>query len=341
MGFDNNYVMEFSETLELRRIAKYKNDKGECSPFSKLVKTWSQLKPNGKNPISQVYFKHAPSLSSRSAREFIKSPSNQDDDESDFKIVKDNSYLEKVKDEKKSTLAISLSNTEEVPKIIPINQIVLDVYFFQTRNKVTLSLPDEITVDDMISRALQSYSKTKYPPLPHGINSDAYEVWLPEDDNIFPDTDYAIDKTASVASLGVSTLCICDIPDYRSSIYNSKRGTNVVKIPSKSGLLHVKFIYENRWAVLALNPESHLSEVLIQLWKKFLIIGDLSVKMFEFRVFIEEGGYECALDMSLKIKELPKQDIRLYRKILADTPKNLGHRGHKSLQIFFNAKNFK
>jgi hypothetical protein len=83
----------------------------------------------------------------------------------------------------------------------------------------------------------------------------------------------------------------------------------------------LQVFFENNWAVIAVNPNSRLREVLVPLWKKFFIFGELCTNMFEFRIFIEEGGYECALDMDLLIKEIPNTDIRLYRKVLADTPK--------------------
>lgn len=332
--------MEFSEALELKRIAKYHNNQGECSPFTKLVKSWTKLNPSEKSPVTPLVFKstmHAPSFS---AYANVLSPAGLKNFEKDFEIVQDNSYLEEPRKKRNSILTISLKSSEETVNSSPIKQLNLKVYFFRSSNKINLSVPKEITVNDMITRALQAYTKTKYPPLPYGINTEAYEVWLPDEDGIFPDTDYSIDKSLFVAYLNATTLCILEKADFRSSLYISKRGSSVLRIRTKTGSIHLKFLYESNWAIIALNPESYLCDVLAQLWKKFFILGELSAKMFEFRVFIEEGGYECALDMSLKIKELPKQDIRLYRKVLADTPKNLIRRNHKSQQIFFNPKHF-
>ncbi|OMJ77291.1 hypothetical protein SteCoe_23160 [Stentor coeruleus] len=332
--------MEFSETLELKRIAKYRNNQGECSPFTKLVKSWTKQNSSEKSQVTPFIFKpliHSPSFSECSN---ALSPAGLEKFEKDFEIVQDNSYLDELKKKKNSILTLSLKNSEETVNNSPIKQLTLKIYFFRSLNKINLSVPKEIMVNDMITRALQAYSKTKYPSLPYGINSEAYEVWLPDEDGIFPDTDYTIDKSSFVSHLNATTLCILEKANFQSSLYTSKRDSSVLRIRTKTGLIHLKFLYKSNWAVIALNPESHLYDVLGQLWKKFFILGELSAKMFEFRVFIEEGGYECALDMSLKIKEIPKQDIRLYRKVLADTPKKFIRRNHKSQQIFFNSKYF-
>ena len=190
---------------------------------------------------------------------------------------------------------------------------------------------------DMIYKALVAYSRTQSAALPHGMDLEGYEVWIPEDEGYLPDTDYAINHNSFVAILAVSTLCLCEKPEFKPSICTNSIGSRLLRRNTRPGKYLVKFFFENTSAVIDVNPSAKLSEVLVVLWRKFFILEELTPDMFEFRMFIEEVGNECALDMGLMIKELPKTDIRLYRKIHADTPQGkpqgMLHRLHKSQVI--------
>lgn len=327
--------MEFSEASELKRIASRSKLNGESSPFTKLV---TKYNPNKKSDFS-------PSIQpgSNSSFDFPTFPTSStmtayipnDPIQALLKIEKDTSYLNEPNHHKRSSLTMSLLSHEPIFEVSQVKQLILEIYFFCTPVKIQLIVPQEITVIDMMAKALSAYSKTESRILPHGLNTDGYEVWIPEDDGYMPDTDYAIDRSLYVAKLAVNVLCICEKPGFKSDFSNGKAEDLLRRHGRHDGKL-VKFYFENTSALVAVNPNLQLREVLVLLWKKFFILGDLNADMFEFRVFIEEGGYECALDMGLMIKELPKMDIRLYRKVHADTPKNNSHMKNMSQNFKFD-----
>jgi hypothetical protein len=321
--------MEFSEFFELNRIAKSTHLNYRSHPNLKLSK--SEITSTGKLPDHKLKY----NLSSDGSF-YSDFSSKSTEIYEPFKIEKDTSYLDDIKTSKRSSLTLSLLEPEEKLNKSPLKQLSIEIYFFRSPNKVKLIVPNEITVNDIIIKALLAYSKSNYSRLPHGTNSDGYEIWLPEDDGYLPDLDYLIDKKLYVANLSASSLCLCEKPDFRSSIYDINNGSRNLRKNIKSDTLHTKFVYENNYKIIAVNPDSTLSSLLITLWKKFFIFGDISADMFEFRIFIEEGGYECAVDMSLEIKDLPNTDIRLYRKVLADTPKSSDYNSCKSLAFIKN-----
>jgi hypothetical protein len=325
-------LMEFSEAFELKRIAKSRIITGESSPITKLFNTRSSIPTSDSTPTSRITNQSSPP-DFYAPEPIIINPSNLAKI-SGFHIEKDTSYLQEAKQAKRSSLTMSLIDSSvDTEKNSPIKQLTLDIYFFRTPDKIRLKVPYEIKVGDMLAKALLAYSKSKFPMLPHGLNIEGYEVWLPEDNYNLPDTDYAINPGCFVHSLGVKVLCVCEKPGFRSSIYTSSKVSSILNNQTRGGLAHVKFFFENSSVVIAVRPNTLLREILVTLWKKFFIFGELSVEMFEFRLLIEEGGYECALDMGLKIGELPSKSIRLYRKVLADTPKALTRKTHKS-QVF-------
>jgi hypothetical protein len=270
----------------------------------------------------------------------LPSSASKEDLELDLVIEKDTSYLQENNQAKQSSLTLLLQQKEEFFHPSPIKTLNLTLYFFRTLNKIHLSVPVEIISGDLIAKALLKYDKTDFPKLPHGLDSQGYDLWIADEDSCLPDMDYSIEPGTFVASLRVKTFCICEKPGFRSSIFNSNNGSQKVIKNSRPGTVHTKFFFENSSVVVAVKPDDSLEKVLVLLWKKFFVFGDLNKELWEFRVFVKEIGNECAVDMGLMIKELPRVDIRLYRKVLADIPRSAFYKKGTSSQYVFKESSF-
>ena len=308
--------MEFSEKSELNRIART----CECLLSPK------HLKPHPQNPShsdSKLIFpdteesQNFPSDSRNcpESRPFpvAHSPTN-------LIIEKDNSFLIETHHNKKSSLTISLMQEEDKsPTFLP-HQLKVLVYFFSSPLKLQLSLPSEITISGLLSKALLALKKTNFSALPNGLDASGYEVWLPEDESYMPDKDYVLDGNTRVADLSMSVFCVCarsgyvQKDSYKSSSVSMRRSLVKDKVI-------IKFYFEGTWAHFAVDPNDRLAEVLEPLMKKLFITSDLSEEMLEFRIFVGGTSEECPVDMGLMIKELGTNDIRLYRRKYADAPK--------------------
>lgn len=318
--------MEFSEEFELTRLSKSRKLSTE-SILSKLTKHRNLATLHTVHEYTEHSEKKSNSHSGR------KIYNDQEDVESELKFEKDNSYLNKPKHAQRSSLTLLLQQPEGSFGSFSGKLLNLVVYFFRTMNRIKLAVPQEITAADTIIKALLAYDRAGIGKLPHGLDSQGYELWIADEETCLPDTDYTISANKFVALLGVKTLCICEKPDYRSSIYQSNNGSSLITKNAKPGSIHARFFFENSSTVVAVKPESELREVLIILWKKFYVFGNLNTNDFEFRVFIKEIGHECGLDMGLMIKELPGLDIRLYRKVLADSPQVI-HKKQSNSHIY-------
>jgi len=308
--------MEFSEEFELARLSKSRKLSTE-SILTKLAKARNSatLHPVHEHTENSEY--KAKSHSNK------KSYNGLEDKDSELKFEKDNSYLSRPKHVQRSSLTLLLQQPEGSPARYSGKLLNLAVYFFRTMNVIRLVVPQEITAADTVIKALLAFDKAGMGKLPHGLDSQGYELWIADEETCLPDTDYTISPNTFMALLSVKTLCICEKPDYRSSIFQSNNGSSLVTKNPKPGSIHARFFFENSSTVVAVKPESELREVLLTLWKKFFVFGNLNTNDFEFRVFVKEIGNECALDMGLMIKELSELDIRLYRKVLADSPQTL------------------
>lgn len=312
--------MEFSEDFELARLSKSRKTSADLI-FSRLFKS------RNSNTLHTI---HENTENSPKSFELFPRVSSKEDIVSNLKFEKDSSYLNKAKHTQRSSLTLLLQQPESGPVTNSGKALNLVVLFFRTMNKIRITVPQEITAGDTIIKALLAFDKAGMGKLPHGLDSQGYDLWIADEESCLPDTDYTISPNTFVSLLGVKTFCICEKPDYRSSIFQSNNGSSLITKSSKPGSVHKRFFFENSSTVVAVKPESKLNEILITLWKKFYIVGDLNSSLFEFRVFVKEIGHECALDMELMIKELPDLDIRLYRKVLADMPQSLHKRQAKS-----------
>ena len=305
--------MEFSEIFELNRIAK-------CiqlfKPKNKMQKLKSKtLAVNRESsPSMQLSLKSSPD-SLQCSMNSEKSPAKH---LPLLDFEKDNSYLYSPSVLRRSSLTESLLEISDTKFLSPLNQLVIEVYFFRSLNKLKLVLPMDITVSDLLIKALQAYSNMNFSRLPYGLDSNGYELWVSEDENHLPDTDYILNKRSKVSTLGVSILCLCEKKGYidRSSYKISK---SIINRHGKDRLL-IKFYFEGAWSHLAVEINLKLSDVLVLLMKKFAIVGKASEREFEFRIFIRDTCEECPVDMGLYIRELNTNDIRLYRKKYADAP---------------------
>lgn len=312
--------MEFSEDFELARLSKSR----KANTDSILLKLFKNKNSNTLHAV------HDNAENSFKSFEMFPRVHSKEDIASSLKFEKDCSYLNKAKHAQRSSLTILLQQPEDESFTHSGKVLNLVILFFRTMNKIRITVPQEISAGDTIIKALLAFDKAGIGKLPHGLDSQGYDIWIADEESCLPDTDYTISPNTFISLLGVKTFCICEKPDYRSSIFQSNNGSSLITKSSKQGIVHKRFFFENSSTVVAVKPESKLSEVLITLWKKFYILGDLNSSLFEFRVFVKEIGHECAVDLQLMIKELPDLDLRLYRKVLADTPQSLHKRQAKS-----------
>lgn len=318
--FNNtSFDMEFSEVNELNRIAGSIMKSNRLNPF-RSAKKLSPLQHHHITKNSPESLSKSPTLSNNP---LLQGQVQKSCALPTFSIEKDNSYLTERFPNRRSSLTLSLSQPDEFILSTPIKQLVLEVYFFRSPTKFKLIVPPEITVSGMLSKALQAYSKYIYSSLPLGNNANAYQVWLADEDTHFPDFDYLLDQNIQVSKLGVSCFCVCektgctDIFSDRKLSIRSIKAKNLTLVKDKN-LTLVKFHFKGSWTHLAVQKNWKLANVLPILQRKFFFSGD--EKDFEFRVFIQDTGEECPVDMTLLIKDLGFSEIKLYRKKLADNP---------------------
>lgn len=303
--------MEFSEAFELNRIVQVR----DFLPYSNRLKDLKKLSSGCNSIETSPQF----SQNSKSTPDYDGFFSHYHQNESDLLTIEvDNSYLREKVNTRRSSLTVLIQDTSDFLSTSSVNHLVLEIFFFRTENKIKLTVPSEITVGDLLRKALSSFGKANVLDLPNGLDSNGYEIWIAEDDSYLPDTDCLIENNSMVASLGVTTFCICAKAEFTPK--DSYKGSFSVRHTVTSDKLLVKFYFERAWTHLAVNPNEKLSQVLQSLIRKFFITGALTEEMFEFRIFLQDTGEECNVDMSLPIRELRTNDIRLYRKKYKDSP---------------------
>ena len=230
--------MEFSEISELNRIAK-SIQIFKSSDQLRKIPTISISLNGDSSPVVQLSLKSSPESRQGSLRNETTStkPFQQ------LHFERDNSYLQAPFIVRRSSLTESLLNNIDSRPLSPLKQLVIEVYFFRTVNKLKLILPMDITVAGLLSKALITYRRSNISGLPYGLDSNGYQVWVSEDENHIPDTDYILNSDLKVSSLGVNVLCICEKKGYidRSSYKVSK---SIINRQSKDRLL-IKFYFED------------------------------------------------------------------------------------------------
>ena len=300
--------MEFSEIFELNRLAKQGNKDLKLSKIQQLrtvpkISRFSQeIQRDRTTQLIDFNFKGHTEKNSERTRKFF--------------IEKDFSYLQPRKDKPRSSLTLSLLQPEEDQKKPLNSQIVIKIYFFHSPHYLNLVLPQEINVVDMLKKALVSYTKHFKSSLPYGLDTSAYQVWLPNEESNMPDPDFPISKDRKVNSLNTKTLCVCEKPSYTCP--TRAKTSKMVQILSNKDKLILKVFYKGSWTHIQVSPFSKLQDLLPVIQKKFFIPGRVCESLYEFKVFIEETGEYCSVDMNLFVQDLRTSDISLNVKKYAD-----------------------
>ena len=92
-----------------------------------------------------------------------------------IKIEKDESYINETSKGRRSSLVLSLLNLEDPDELNEVNQLLIEVYYFRSLVKLFVKVPLEITVFDMIGKALQALNKKNILELPFGLDSNGYQ----------------------------------------------------------------------------------------------------------------------------------------------------------------------
>lgn len=300
--------MEFSEVFELNRLAKegYKDLKfsklQELRTVPKISRFSQEIQRDRGSQLFDYNLKGDAENNSERTRKFY--------------IEKDFSYLQPRKDKPRSSLTLSLLQPEEVQQKPLNSQIVMKIYFFHSPHYLNLVLPQEINVIDMLKKALISYTKHFKSSLPYGLDTNAYQVWLPNEDLNTPDPDFPISKDRKVNSLNTKILCICEKPSYTYT--TPTKNSKIVQSLSNKDKIILKISFKGSWTHIQVSPFSKLLNLLPTIQKKFFIQGRVCEKLYEFKVFIEEIGEYCNVDMNLYVQDLRNTDISLYVKKYAD-----------------------
>ena len=166
--------MEFSERFELNRIAKI----GDCllcpSKLQIRYRGSTQLEYNtilSDNDENQDFLKDSSDYCPES--KFLPLPKAS----INFTIEKDNSFLNENHNCKRSSLTTSLMQEDDKSPMCMLQQLKVEVYFFSSPLKIKLTLPTEITISGLLSKALLALSRSNFSAMPNGLDANGYEVW--------------------------------------------------------------------------------------------------------------------------------------------------------------------
>lgn len=246
--------------------------------------------------------------------------------QSDIEVTRDESFMESYAQsiQLMSTLTRSLKNDDGF--MGPSSDMAeLKIFLFKTSDFLRVYVQKTNTVEQLISKVLNQYTKSGYNnsrPLNNGTKPDGYEIWLVEDDGYLPDTDFIVERSMIIADLAVDSLALCEVEDYQIEIVSSAGPLR--RISQISNGIALKVNFEENWTIVSVSPMCKLSDLLTILEKKFQDIGYLNPEDYEFRIevtleedFMQE---ECIVDMNLTIDSVGTTQLRLCKKTYADAP---------------------
>ena len=193
------------------------------------------------------------------------------------------------------------------------------IYLFSTNDCIKINIPKKATVEQVIPRIIKSYlkdDKFKLKPLPFGPVAEAYEIRILDEMSFLPKLDYMLDPTSRIKDLYVNCLGFIVKKGYSDS---SKVIIPMIKDESGNGK-PIKVYYEKSCNVVQISEESTVKKLLEKLSLRY---GYLNPDEFEFKVAVqveELNEQECDISMDLKVSSLTTDELKLYRKIYADTP---------------------
>lgn len=244
--------------------------------------------------------------------------------DSEIQVEPENNYKETYYESvaKISTLTQSLMQDQEVIRRKSSeksgNLIELTIYLFGTTDKINVSVPINVTIEQLISKVISVYMKSemnKIKPLPKGPYVEGYQIWMIDEETCFPDTDFTLDRNKLIRDLDTEHLAFCAISGFRA-VQVSNKATRV-----EGSSLFIQF--NDKKIHIGVEPNLLLVDVLKVLEKK-LDLGYMNPSEYEFKIELELEDTiekeECIVGMDMQICDLRTDDLKLYKKVYADTP---------------------
>jgi hypothetical protein len=327
--------MEFSEISELTRVLRsgsYNHEyfDQDFSPCKMINYNFSLEGELVSSPPSSIFMDVDHSLSDDYDEKIEFGPEKTlETSDAELKVEKNenfkNEYYESL--HKTSSLALSLNeqnedkNKGEIPEQNK-NLIELTIYLFGTSDTLIVKVPSNVTIDQLLVKVIDTYMKNdinKIKPLPKGPVPEAYQIWMIEEDDLFPDTDFIIEKTIRVIDLDTQKLAFCAI---------SGTSYNKTSLVYENTNLHegipLKIYFEETWLIIGAERYLLLKEVLGIIETKFPRLGYMNPNEYDFYIEVDLENTidkeECIVSMDLPVSSLTTYDLKLYKKIYVDSP---------------------
>jgi len=333
--------MEFSEAYELNNLLKVSKSGQTKNPFvydsnitqeaiDKMLEYAESLEdclvysPPNSIPVAEP----RKDSDSNTQPEATTQPSCKEDLEdypTQIEVQKDESYMESFAQSIGKVSSLTASIMYGTPELQASPDLMsLRIYLFETQNYLDVQVPKHITVEQLASKVISAYVKSELEePLPNGTAPEAYEVWLVDDDSLLPEKDFTVEKTMKVRDLAVDCLAFCAVPGYEHQELPAQE-TPWRRVSEITNGITLKVCFEENWTVISVSPQVTLRDLLGQLERKFAESGYLKPEEFEFKikVSLEDAiqQEECIVDMDLQVNALGTTELKLCRKVYADSP---------------------
>jgi hypothetical protein len=201
------------------------------------------------------------------------------------------------------------------------NLVNLTIYLFGTSDNLRVSVPPSTTIDQLISRIISLYMKSeqnKLKPLPKGPVAEGYRIWFIDEDNCFPDTDITIDRNRTVKDLDAENLAFCAV-----SGFDIVKHTQVLSKNTLVEGIPLFILFNEKKIHIGVRPDYNLTDVL-KVIQEHQSLGYMNPSEYEFKIDLElEDSIEteeCIVDMDVMVTDLRTEELKLYKKVYADTP---------------------
>lgn len=337
--------MEFSEPYELTRMLKIKRSTNLKNPYSyeidpsqdsidKMIELAQSIEdclfyspPNSHQSLPRISIPEQQDQSTEAPRPMT--PEKQPDSPVNIEVERDESYRESFSQSiaKVSSLTRSLKVEDTTQVIQTADMIQLKVYLFGGLENLIISIPKNATVENLITKVISTFMRSpshRENQLPHGPAPDAYEIWLVDDVSFLPETDFTVDKSMKVRDLGVDALAFCAVSGYSGEPRVSVSQKYMRRVSEIGQCIALKIHFEENSTIVRAEPNESLRDILNKLGQKFSEVSYFHPDEYEFKIEVDlEDAIqqeECGVDLDLQIQALGTTELKLCKKVYADTP---------------------
>ena len=326
----NPYLREKTVSLEaVEKMLEYADSLDDCLNYSPPHHLITQLPESFRAPSIDQLILSELQEKVETPRERLES---QEQLEAGVQVQKDENYIETYAEslQQVSTLTQSLLCDNILPPAdSDSNFLTLTIYLFGSSDSLSVAVQKNATIEQCIQKTISAYVRSpvnKTNPLRYPTHVEAYTLWLVEDDSQMPDKDFAVERTMKIGDLGAEALAFCEVEGFTAKEETKMPMDGPLQVVSDiTQAVGLKICFEENWTVVAVSPELKLRDVLTLLERKFPEAGYFSPYDFEFRIGVQvdtqlRHAEECGLDMDLQVCALGVKELKLHRKMYADSP---------------------